>query len=477
MTTTLTPQISYPTALRRILRPPVREPRFWVLQGIVVVIVTAHFFLDFNQQLAGGPFASAIPVAVLVLPIGYAGLRFGLAGSFATAVWATLLWLPDLLLPHNEGHTGSDLTNLFIVLIVSFVFGQRMESERINHQRVEEGSRLALAVEAGYRRLFETSHAPTLVLNAEDVVTNANPAALEIFGADVLGRPASAVVPGTPSLATLAGTVVALGAEHDYRIDVVRLPGGVDELDRQITFEDVTEERSEQRRARDFAARVVQAEENQRRQLARELHDEPLQLFLHLARRLEQLAGQGDVPGDVAEGLSEARGQALEAAARLRTLSRDLRPPALDQLGLVPALSSLVAEIEDAEEGPDADLSVHGTPRRLNSDIELAAFRIVQESLRNALRHAHATHLDVIVDFETDHLALHVHDDGTGFDADAPRTPSPSPSLGLVGMAERARLLGGELAVASRVGAGTRIDARLPLTGPNTRGALGSVEG
>ena len=460
--TTSTTQISYPSALGRIIHPPLREPRFWMIQAVVLVIVVAHFFLDFNPHLAGGSLAPAIPVAILVLPIGYAGLQFGLAGSFATAVWATFLWLPDLLLPYNEGHTGSDLVNLAIVLFVSFVFGQRMESERITHQRVEETTRRALAVEAGYHQLFETNRAPTLVLDADDVVTDANPAAHDLLGPQLLGRSARTLFEGQENLATLSGQVVSLANHHDFRLDVIRLPGGVDGRERQVTFEDVTLERTEQRRARDFAQRVIEVEEDQRRRLSRELHDEPLQLFLHLARRLEVLAGDAGVPGHVAAGLDEARGQALDAASRLRSLARDLRPPALDQLGLVPALSSLVAEIDDGE-GPEADLRVSGVQRRLRPDIELAAFRIVQESLRNALRHADARHLEVLVSFDHD-LELHVTDDGRGFDPAETHSATPSPSMGIVGMAERARLLGGALSVHSSPGAGTRIEATLPLS-------------
>lgn len=460
--TTSTTQINYPSAFKRIIHPPLREPRFWIVQVIVLIIVILHFILDFNAHLASGPLSAAIPVAVLVLPIGYAGLQFGLAGSFATAVWATLLWMPDLMLPHNEGHTGSDLTNLAIVLIVSFVFGQRMESERLAHRRVEEDSRIALAVEAGYRRLFETNRAPTLVLDADDVVTDANPAAIDLLGADLLGRSARTLFRGHENLGAWSGQVVSLDNHLDFRLDVINLPGGVDGRDRQVTFEDVTLERSEQRRARDFAQRVIQVEEDQRRELARELHDEPLQLFLHLARRLEQLASDAGVPRHVADGLSEARSQALDAAARLRTLARDLRPPALDQLGLVPALSSLVADIDDGT-GPDADLHVKGNATRLDPDIELAAFRIVQESLRNAQRHADAAHIDVLVSFDSSTLALRIEDDGRGFDPSTSRSTSSTPSLGLVGMGERARLLGGDLAVHSAPEEGTVIDVRLPL--------------
>ena len=457
------PQINYPSALRRVLHPPLRETRFWIIQLIVLVIVVLHFIIDTDATSANGALAAAIPVAILVLPIGYAGLRYGLAGSFATAIWAMMLWLPDLLLPHNEGHTGADLVNLLIVLVVAFVFGQRIEAERIAHSRVEETTMTALAVEIGYRRLFETNRSPILVLDDHGVVVDANPAAQDLLGPGVIGSPGAGLVGGDQDFDTLSGQVLTLPNERDYRLDVVTLPANTNGIRRQLNFEDVTEERSEQRRTRHFAQLIVQVEEDQRRRLSRELHDEPLQLFLHLARRLELLAGVHGVPGEVTEGLDEARHQALDAAGRLRTLSRDLRPPALDQLGLVAAVSSLVADLDDGD-GPDVQLDVLGTPRRLAPDIELGAFRIIQESLRNARRHAKAREVDVTIEFRPHALELRVADDGAGFDPlAAGRVATQAPSLGLVGMRERTRLLSGTLDVHSSPGHGTIIEVSMPL--------------
>ena len=451
--------ISYPSAARRALRPPIHDPRFWAIQLVVVGIVIIHFYFDVHPALLGGALVDSVPVAALVLPIGYAGMRYGFAGSFATAAWATLLWLPDLLLPHDEGHVLPDVMNLAIVLAVSFVFGQVIESERLAHRRIEEATARALAVEVGYHQLFEANHSPILVVDDAHLVRDANPAARAVFGDGALGASCTDLLDCDVTL--LAGSVVALPDGHDYRVDVTSMPSADGQRLRQVAFDDVTEERHEQRQARYFAQLVVQVEEDQRRRLARELHDEPLQLFLHLARRLEALAETTAVPAAVSSELADARRQALDAASRLRTLSRDLRPPALDELGLVAALASLVADLDDGE-GPTVDLEADDLAGRLSPELELAAFRIAQESLRNALRHAGANHVVVRLERGPAALTLTVTDDGRGFDPDQPRGGATAPSLGLVGMRERARLLGGTFDVRSSR-AGTTIEAVLPL--------------
>ncbi len=455
---------SDPSAVRRALHPPIHDLRFWLIQLVVVAIVIIHFFFDVHPALLGGALVDSVPVAALVLPIGYAGMRYGFAGSFATAAWATLLWLPDLLLPHDEGHVLPDVMNLALVLVVSFVFGQVIESERLAHRRIEEATTRALAVEVGYHQLFEANRSPILVVDDAPRVRDANPAARAVFGDDVVGAPCTTLL--ERDVTELAGSVITLPDGHDYRVDVTSMPIADGQRLRQVAFDDVTEERHEQRRARYFAQLVVQVEEDQRRRLARELHDEPLQLFLHLARRLEALAETAAVPPAVSHELADARRQALEAASRLRTLSRDLRPPALDELGLVAALSSLVADLDD-DEGPLVDLEADGAAGRFSPELELAAFRIAQESLRNALRHAGAHHVEVRLERGPAALTLTIADDGRGFDPDQPRGDVAVPSLGLVGMRERARLLGGTFDVRSSP-EGTTIEAVLPLEPAST---------
>ncbi len=438
--------------MRRALHPPLRDRRFWLVQAMVAVLAGLHLFADLHSSGVSGAFPGGIPVALLIVPVGYAALRYGLTGSAATGIWATLLWLPDLLLPVDRGHAPSDLVNLVLVDVVAFVFGQHIESERLAHARVQQATAERLNAEAGYRQLFETNRAPTLVLDADGDISGANPAARSLFGAEILGASAASLLGVKRPLQTLSDQVVTLGDGRDYRVGMVALPP--DSASHQLILEDVTEERSARRRATRYAALVVAAEEDQRRRLARELHDEPLQLFLHLARRLEQLEASTGAPG-----LSEARIQALQAAVRLRSLAHDLRPPALDQLGLVAALSSLLAELED-ETGLRTDLEIIGEAARLSPEMELGAFRIVQEALRNTVRHAQAHQVQVSVTFEPDRLLLVVSDDGRGFVREEGAELAAG-HLGLLGMAERANLLGGHLHVRSAPGTGTCISAVL----------------
>ena len=455
-------------SLRKILHPPVNELPFWIVQATVLVIVSIHYLLDVKPSVVSATFPTGVPVALLVIPIGYAALRYGLAGSSATATWTIVLWLPDLMLPHDEGHVGDDVMNLAIVLLVAFLFGRSVEAQRLTQRRADAASARTLAAEAGYHQLFESNRSPILVIDESNFVSDANPAARSLLGASVVGRSSHHVI-GDLDLEAHAGEVLTLNDGHDYRLDVVTMPLGSSALRHQVNFEDVTEERADERRARHFAQRVVAVEEDQRRRLARELHDEPLQLFLHLARRLEILSTHAAVPADVTTGLTEARRQALDAAAKLRTVARDLRPPALDELGLVPALSSLIADADADAESLDVRLVLEGPSTRLAPDVELAAFRIVQESLRNARRHGAARHVRVKVTFERKALHLEVSDDGVGFDVDQHVRRSSlegATSLGILGMRERARLLGGTLRVDSQRGAGTAVSAVLPFEVP-----------
>lgn len=447
--------------VRRGLRPPLRDRRFWVIQAVVVLLAGLHLLIDLQTSAEGGSFPGGIPVALLIVPVGYAALRWGLTGSAFTAAWATVLWLPDLLLPFDQGHAPSDLVNLMLVNAVALFFGQRIEAERRAHARVEQATLGRLHAEAGFRQLFEANRAPILVVDAEGTVRAANPAATAAFGEEALGQRASALSGVDATADALHGQVVSAPDGHDYRVAFVTLPEGGDDA-AQLVFEDVTEERSQSRRAANQRARMVAAEEEQRRRLARELHDEPLQLLLHLARKFENLCESPGVPPDVVASLGDARVRSLEAATRLRALARDLRPPSLDHLGLVAALSGFLAEVEDGS-GLPVELTVSGATRRVPSDVELGAFRILQEAVRNAVGHARARHVQVEVAFGADRLHLLVTDDGVGFDVGTLQGEGPAGHLGLVGMAERASLLGGGFEVASEPGRGTVVQAWLPV--------------
>ena len=158
----------------------------------------------------------------------------------------------------------------------------------------------------------------------------------------------------------------------------------------------------------------------------------------------------------------ESRLQALDAASRLRDLARGLRSPTLDQLGLAPALSSLLSEIEEERTALTTGLEVTGEAVRLADELELGVFRIAEEAVRNTVRHAGAHRLQVSLGFTPDSVSLSVSDDGHGFERDGTEQMTPG-HFGLLGMAERTSLLGGEFEVRSAPGAGTVVSARVPL--------------
>ncbi len=445
--------------VHRVLRPPVRERSFWMIQGVVLVLATTHLFVDITTSLETGAFPGGVPVALLVIPIGYAALRYGLSGAVATGAWSVLLWLPDLLLPHDRGHVGSDLVTLAVVNLAAVFFGRVIEDQHRARDRAAAALREQLAAEARYRQLFDANGAPILVLDDHGVVGEANPAALALFGSTVLGEVGSQLLQAHRSG---DGPVLSLADGRDYRPQVAPPVASAAGTLTQVLLADVTEERAERRRMRHYAQLVVQAEEEQRRRVALELHDEPLQEILHVARRLDELAPTPGAPAALLAGLQEARAQALEAAARLRGVARGLRPPALDQLGLLAALRSLLADLED-ETGVRTRLLVAGTPTRLSPELELGAFRIAQEATRNALRHGGAQRISLSLRFASEAVGLEVEDDGCGFDLSSLDDERGS-HLGVIGMRERAALLGGRLEMHAAPAAGTRVEAILPIT-------------
>jgi signal transduction histidine kinase len=197
--------------------------------------------------------------------------------------------------------------------------------------------------------------------------------------------------------------------------------------------------------------RLVELHEAERRALARELHDELGQILAGLKLHLE--GGQVPVPEEVRSLLGDL-------SSRVRNLSMDLRPPMLDELGLLPTLLWHF-ERYHAQTGVRVEFQHVGPVGRFASKVETAAFRIVQEALTNVARHARVQEASVSLEARADHLELRVTDQGVGFRLDSGGVDASS---GLTGMRERARLLRGRLRIESAPGMGTRVIAELPCT-------------
>jgi len=235
----------------------------------------------------------------------------------------------------------------------------------------------------------------------------------------------------------------------------------------QAIVRDVTEQRRMQENLRFYLSQVLKAQEGERLRIARELHDDTAQALTGLSRRLDMLvdtmASSGDqLPKEIPERLEELREQSDRILEGVRRFSRDLRPPVLDDLGLLPALKWLATALEE-QHSIAANIRVLGEQRRLPDEAELALFRIAQEALNNVRKHSGASAVEVTVDFRAGGITMMIADNGDGFEL--PRSTSDlaaSGKLGIIGMQERVRLLEGTLAVHSEPGAGTRVAVTVP---------------
>jgi signal transduction histidine kinase len=215
-----------------------------------------------------------------------------------------------------------------------------------------------------------------------------------------------------------------------------------------------------QRNLHNYIGAITRGQEEERRRMARDLHDDTIQSLIALKQRLQllELTPQNESPIHAIAELENLTEQAIE---NLRRLTRALRPIYLEDLGLVPALEMLARETAQSSKLPVRFQRI-GTERRLAPEVELALYRMAQEALSNIIRHAQASEASLTVTFDAQSVTLEVIDNGKGFEV--PKSPSefaPSGHFGLLGLHERSELIGAELEIQSRPGRGSRVSVSL----------------
>jgi PAS domain S-box-containing protein len=242
----------------------------------------------------------------------------------------------------------------------------------------------------------------------------------------------------------------------------VRLLGAVQDITGRKEAEERLRESSARLQA--LSRRLLEVQEAERRHLARELHDEIGQALTAINLNL---SAAGQAAGAAAQPLlAECRGVVAGAIRKVRDLSLVLRPPTLDLLGLEPALYWLVEQL-GLRAAMDVEVVTDLDAERLPAAVETACFRVAQEALTNVARHARARQVWVEVRRRDGAVQLTIRDDGAGFDVAAvQRGAAQGGTFGLLGMQERAELLGGRLEVESAPGRGTTVRARLPVAAP-----------
>lgn len=473
---------------------PWRDRRLWLTQLAVAVAYAVRMAVEIQVTRAHSP-VPGIPdfttLGLFLWPVIYAAVTVGPTGAAVTAAWVAILSVPrDLAFLHGGDTVAvwAESTQVAALCLVAVVVGHRVAAERQASARAEHARRAHLAAEVRYRALFDASVAPTALVDRSGIVVEVNAAGAALHHrrpgtlADLVG-PALAVralrgepVDGEVVVAgrgserrllrlavTSLGRAGGLGGTDGHRaaalggdpgLGAAAADASLEEGWLQVVLTDVTAEAERRETAEAFAQAVVDAQEEERRHLAQELHDGPLQSLVHLVRQLDA-ATSGVAP--------ELRGLGLGLVDELRRIARGLRPSVLDDLGLVAALRRLLDDVA-GRSAVETSLGVTGQERRLPSPVELALFRVAQEAVSNAERHATPSRIAVGLGFETGRVRLLVTDDGRGFDPADPEDGRRRGSLGMSGMGERLHLAGGTLAVHSAPAAGTTVEAVVPDT-------------
>jgi len=225
---------------------------------------------------------------------------------------------------------------------------------------------------------------------------------------------------------------------------------------------DITERKQSEHDLRELGGQLINAHEQERIRLSRELHDEFGQRIALLATELTLLRNQlGDSSPVTHDQVAKMASDASDIGAAIHRLSHNLHPSMLEQLGLETSIRTLCRDLTDMRQIA-IDLQIGDMPDAIGSDIALCLYRIAQEALHNIVKHSGASHAVIGLGRQAQEIVMSVDDDGAGFDPAAVRRKG---TLGLISMRERARLVQAALAVTSRPGRGTRLEVRAPLPG------------
>ena len=476
---------------RKRLLEAIRSVEFLAAIAMFLVAIPLHYpeqllpFLNIESPSSVlGLERLAVERLFLLLPITYLGFLFGMKAGLTGSALALVIMLPNALLTSEYrvdalGEVGG-VVAAGAVINVGF---ERLRRERERRRLVGEQLRVS---EERYREIFENAHDGIWLQDMQGRITMANRACAEITGyapEELVGMRVKRLLSEEPlnkarqiRKRLLAGETI----NEPYEQEIIKKDGTSALLwltpslitsqgwptGFQFIARDITEQAHMQENLNFYLQQVTRAQEHERQRIAQELHDETAQSLLLMAQRLDSLASTAKKrrDRDVAAELQEVRATTIEALMELRRLAQDLRPRILDDMGLVPALEWLADDLAE-QDGIEARVEVDGTLPRLSEEGQLLLFRIAQEALRNVGKHSGATEAILSLRAYNDRLEMRVVDNGEGFTLPkAVGDLAATGKLGLLGMHERARLLGGTLDIRSERRKGTTVVVELPVS-------------
>ncbi|MCX6010096.1 MAG: PAS domain S-box protein [Chloroflexi bacterium] len=423
---------------------------------------------------------------IYILLVIYAGWSLGIKFGIATWVASALAMLPPALFISTNPIDA--LIESLAALIISGLSISLIQMHRGWHRQKQKlrGIKVALRTsQENYEELFTNASDAIWVHDMDGKIVIANKACEKVTGYSpdgLIGKSVSELMaPDALIIAKEVKTKLMKGQSIDQRYDqrLIKKDGSetiIELFTRLIKADgkpsdfhniarDVTEERKLRDNLRIQIHRTLMAQEEERKRIARELHDDVAQSILLLSRRLDILISEGahKPPKASVSELEDIQAIANEAYKSLQRYARDLRPSILDQMGLVAALNWLADELSK-ELGIKATVKADKLPPLISSEIELVMFRIAQESLNNVRKHAQASKVKIAVESSSSNMRMIITDNGKGFlTSRLTGNLAREGKLGLLGMEERARLIGGSLQIKSEPGKGTIVIAKAPI--------------
>lgn len=354
-----------------------------------------------------------------------------------------------------------------LLLLIGTELGVAVEKVRLFEESERSGKR--------FRELFEKAHDAIWVHDFDGNILTANRQCSRLFGyegEEISGEDVSTFLTrqglklaSEVKRALLSGEEISQPYEQriikkDGTEAITMLTTSLLDYEGMPAFQniarDVTRERQLQENLRTYVDQITRAHEEERKRIARDLHDDTIQALVVLSQRIEKLVSGEPGLTETMTQLEDIQKEVDEVQSGIRRFLQDLRPPTLEYLGLLPALRELVSQL-----GQQADVSakliVTGTERHFTPEDELLIYRIIQEGLRNIWKHAEAKKVEVTIDFDKTKATLAIRDDGKGFDVEEDAGFVQAGKIGLAGMQERVRLLDGNLTIHSKPGQGTKV--------------------
>jgi two-component system sensor histidine kinase DegS len=473
--------------------PGLRNPHLWIIVILLVFLTVSHF----TEILSQIPLFAGIPLpAVLelthhtlerlfyLLLVLYAGWTLGLVGG--AAVWlssAVAMLLRAFLISSDLRDAILESLSVLAIGALAIILMATYRQTRRQREKIRKTVRDMKLARQDYEELFTNASDAIWVHSLDGAITLVNKACEKLTGYPVSELPGKDVreflTPATLFIARQVKDKLLRGEmmEHRYEQRLIKKDGS--EAIMQLTTRlilsdgkpqafhnmarDITEERRLQHNLEFYLRQVLQAQEEERKRLARELHDDASQQILLLTHGIDNVASKTEKysPQELRNQLGRLYELSQQTYQGIKRYAQALRPSILDDLGLVAAIKWLGEETHRLS-GIEVEVNIDVIPP-LSPETQLVLFRIVQEALNNVYRHSGASEATVAVQCQGNEVRVTISDDGRGFELPQQLSEfAAQGKLGLTGMGERVQLIGGRLEVSSRRGQGTTVMVRVP---------------